>query len=184
MEFFKKRREIFFISAAILFIVITTILIRSSRENQPNDKIEIIDADINADGQLLFIDISGAILSPGLYKMPAGSRTGDVITKAGGFLPDADKSWISHFLNQARILKDQEKIYIPFEEEEKDVGDVRLININAASSEELENLDGIGPSTAEKIINGRPYNSVDELTGRKIISASLFEKIRTEIEIR
>lgn len=59
----------------------------------------------------------------------------------------------------------------------------RLININSASKEELESLVGIGPKYAQKIIEQRPYSNINELTDRKIIPVSTFNKIKDKIII-
>jgi competence protein ComEA len=58
-----------------------------------------------------------------------------------------------------------------------------LISINSASSTELESLPGIGPVSAGKIIDNRPYGSMDELISKKAIGKSVFQKIKTLISL-
>ena len=58
-----------------------------------------------------------------------------------------------------------------------------LININTSSQSQLEILPGIGPVTAQKIILGRPYGSVDELLGKKIVGTKVFDQIKERISV-
>jgi len=54
-------------------------------------------------------------------------------------------------------------------------------DINTATAEELQKLDGIGPAYAQKIITGRPYKGKDELVQRKIIPQATYDKIKGSI---
>ena len=58
------------------------------------------------------------------------------------------------------------------------------VDINGASTDELESVKGIGAATAKKIIEGRPYKSKDELVSRKIVSQSQYDKIKDQIVAR
>lgn len=59
----------------------------------------------------------------------------------------------------------------------------RLVSINFASASELESLHGIGPATAKKIIDGRPYTSIEELVTKKIVGKKTFENIRPYVSL-
>ena len=63
------------------------------------------------------------------------------------------------------------------------LGNTDLININNASESELDSLPGIGKVTAQKIISGRPYQTIKELKTRKIVGNSTFEKIKNLISV-
>ena len=139
----------------------------------------------------IVVDISGAVEQPGVYTMPYDSRIDNVLITAGGLAPKADRKYISRYINLAQRVIDGMKIYIPFENDNfisqssQEAGGVvkvsRLININLASSSELDSLPGIGTVTAGKIIAGRPYQNITELTSRSIVTKSVFDKIKDKI---
>lgn len=136
-------------------------------------------------------DIEGAVVKPGVYELAFGSRISDLLIIAGGLAEDADREWITKNLNQAGKVLDGGKMYIPRIDEVRsgklEVGTgsgtggesgMALIKINSASLSELDTLPGVGAVTAQKIIDGRPYQTIEELLSRKIIGKSVFEKIK------
>lgn len=58
-----------------------------------------------------------------------------------------------------------------------------LVDVNSATQKELEDLPGIGPVTAGKIIAGRPYQSVEELLVKKAVGRALYEKINSQLTV-
>lgn len=144
----------------------------------------------NKSSQKIVVDIEGAVVNPGVYTLDAQSRVKDVLVLAGGLSSQADRQWVEKNINLASKLTDGAKIYIPRAGE---VGSARLqgsgsfssglININSASPSQLDSLPGIGPVTAQKIIDNRPYASIDELLAKKIVSAKTFEKIKEKISV-
>lgn len=62
------------------------------------------------------VDISGAVVTPGVYKLNFGSRIDDLIIVSGGLAENADKNWIDKNLNRAAKLVDGQKVYIPFQQ--------------------------------------------------------------------
>jgi competence protein ComEA len=134
----------------------------------------------------ILIDVAGAVAIPGVYQLPTGSRVDLAIKVAGGLTEEVDWEYIARNINLVATLTDGAKIYIPRVGEETSAVSTQttgLIKINTASSSELETLSGIGPKTAEKIINGRPYQTIDELLTRKIVGQSVFEKIKDEVSV-
>ncbi len=111
------------------------------------------------------IYITGCVKQEGLYTFGRTVRLNDVINAAGGLKDEADLEKI----NLARVVKDGEKINIQPKTEEKlesdytDVYDDR-INLNTATKEELMKLDGIGESTAEKILKYIEENGIYDIT--------------------
>ena len=137
------------------------------------------------------VDVEGAVVKPGVYKLKEESRTQDALVAAGGMSEEADREKVAKSLNLASKIADGAKIYIPFigesdvpsgsSESTQAEGNSESININDASSEELESLPGIGEVTAAKIIDNRPYGSIEELLEKKIVGNSTFEKIKDKI---
>ena len=117
------------------------------------------------------VAISGAIKTSGVYELPWGSRLEDLITAADGLRYDAE----STLINPAELLDDSSNIFIPYITVYKGEG---LISINSATQTELESLPGIGPSTASKIISGRPYNNLEDLLEVSGIGEKTLERLR------
>lgn len=127
------------------------------------------------------VDAAGAVVHPGLYRLPAGSRVADLVDAAGGLTAEADLDR----LNLAAPLEDGHRIYVPrVGEPEPPVvddsgpgsgGDATgtgptpddPVDLNTATLADLDELPGIGPATAEAIIHYRddhgPFSTVDQL---------------------
>ena len=148
----------------------------------------------------IFIDLSGSIEKSDVYEISSGARLKDVLILAGGLSEDADRQYFAKNYNLARILKDQEKIYIPSQEETSGrevtlnqnafsdsslniLGASEKVNINTGSLEQLDTLPGIGEVTAKKIILVRPYESINDLLNKKAVGKSVFEKIKDLITL-
>lgn len=131
------------------------------------------------------VDVEGAVINPGVYSLISNSRAKDALIAAGGLSSQADRDWVSKNLNLALKLSDSAKIYIPkIGESANPIGQISqigLININTASASDLDGLPGVGPATAQKIIDRRPYSSINDLLSKKIVKSSVFEKIKDKI---
>lgn len=147
-----------------------------------------------AEAKTILVDIEGAVEKPGLFKLPQESRIQDSLVAAGGLSAQADRDYIAKNLNLATKLTDGAKIYFPFLGEAVNNATVlntssegivvgALININTASESQLDSLPGIGPVTAQKIIAGRPYGSVDEILSKKIVGAKVFDQIKEKVSV-
>jgi competence protein ComEA len=118
------------------------------------------------------VDVAGRVRHPGIVTLPSGSRVHDAIRKAGGVRPGTKLT----SLNLARVLVDGEQVVVgqpvPTGTVPSAVGSTPgppggLVNINAAGLGELDTLPGVGPVTAQKILDWRgahgAFSSVDEL---------------------
>lgn len=127
-----------------------------------------------AAAKLLVVDVAGAVRRPGLYRLRAGSRIDDAIAAAGGPKAKAQLDTV----NLAAPVADGEQVVVPG----SGAGGVAAasppaagsspsapLDLNSATLEQLENLPGIGPVTAQKILDYRQqhgaFHSVDELQG-------------------
>lgn len=140
-----------------------------------------------------YVDISGEVISPGIYEVDDETRLFELIELAGGLKENADIDSI----NQAEFVTDGQKIIIPSllpdednnpPSEQNTVSGTQnsRININTASREELKQLSGIGDVIADRIIEYRSSNrfmKIEEIKNVKGIGDSIFEKIKGQITI-
>lgn len=169
-------------------------------------KIEIIDASPSAtvaNGDLK-VEVSGEVNNPAVYSLPFNSRVDDAIAMAGGLTDNANLEWIEKNINKAAKLLDGQKIYIPSVDEQTSALSANsswqglglnldtlgtnssgnlMININSASQSQLEELWGIGPVTAQKIIEQRPYSEPSELLSKKIVKQNVYDAIKDQISV-
>jgi len=141
----------------------------------------------------IVIDIEGAVIKPGTYHLTENSRVQDALTAAGGVSANADKDFVEKKVNLAAKLTDGQKIYIPRQGDTTAVSAVdqtqlstdqtTLININDATADQLDALKGVGPVTAQKIIEGRPYAAVQDLLDKKIVSSKVFAEIKDMVSV-
>ena len=155
------------------------------------------------------VHVSGAVLEPGLYDLPAGSRADSAIAAAGGFTEQADSGRV----NLARKLKDGMQVYVPLGKQFRtkaartaasqggitgeSMGSgaayrgsstvAASVNINTASAAELEALPGIGPAMANRIIaqrSVRPFAKVEDLLLVRGIGPAKLAKLRPLVRVR
>lgn len=137
------------------------------------------------------VHVAGAVASPGVQRLPPGARVIDAVEAAGGADADADMAR----LNLAALLVDAEQIYVPRVGEQPplplatgdaggpggDAADDR-VNINQAAADALEELPGVGPVTAQAIVDHRdehgPFGSVDQLMDVRGIGEAKLEQLR------
>jgi competence protein ComEA len=143
----------------------------------------------------IYVDVSGAVVEPGVYELFKGNRVEDALVRAGGFLPEADKAYVTKHINRAQLLTDGSKIYIPIQGETDTQpqasaakasvpGEVigitstnsSSVNMNSASQSDLESLWGIGAARAQEIIANRPYTSLEELKSKANIPQNVLDR--------
>lgn len=139
----------------------------------------------------IYVHIEGCVQSPGLIEAKEGIRLYELIELAGGNTEEADLSKI----NLASIVSDSQKIYIPSidikqgdsNNQNISTSENKFININNASGDELQTLEGIGPSIANRIIEYRKkngyFNSIEDIMKVEGIGPSKYEKIKENITI-
>lgn len=165
----------------------TTPIITDNMQTQTQDKQE---------DTTITVYVSGEVNSPGLVELPIDSRIADAIKACGDFTPLADKAKI----NLAQKLTDGMQIQVsskaPVINSNEQVNDTNsnspnnnsssnLININTATKEDLDTLPGIGPATAQKIIDYRQehgnFSSIEDIKNVKGIGEAKFSKMQDKI---
>jgi len=140
--------------------------------------------------QTLMVDVAGAVVNPGVYSLPLNARVVEAIKAAGGLTKGADTSDI----NQARILKDGEQIYVYPAALSGNGGVTRPairkngpIMINRATVKDFESLDGIGPVLANRIVSYRksngPFIAIEDLLKVPGIGQSKFAQFKEKLRV-
>ena len=131
---------------------------------------------------MLIVYVSGAVATPGVYAVPDGSRIETAVQAAGGLIPGADKSNI----NLATLLTDGQQINVPGVVETSHVN-VGRVNINTATVTDLDGLPGIGPTTAQAIVDYRlqngPFQVIQDIQKVQGVGPATFENIKNFINV-
>jgi competence protein ComEA len=161
----------------------------------------------------LVVQVDGAVVNPGVYELPMGSRVRDAVKAAGGFTAEASEQ----ALNQVALLQSGQRVDVPAKTPTPKPTATRSpssiprstqpggqpspspsavseatptpgpININTASLEELDSLPDIGPVTAQKIIEYRqangPFTQIEDILKVTGIGPAKFEKIKDKITV-
>lgn len=195
----EKKKIIGSIVILIVFFVFLVVgyFISRPKVHSPNENDIFVDSQSveKQETKTITVCIEGEVKSPGVYKLKLGSIAEELVNKAGGFTESADRNTK---LNLAKKLKDEDFIYI---ERKLDSTNSSLktgsssgtkgsdkININTATLEELDKVSGIGPVTAQKIIDYREkngyYNSLEDLKKIGGIGDKTLNKFRDKVDIR
>jgi competence protein ComEA len=135
---------------------------------------------------VLVVDVAGAVRRPGLYRLPSGSRIADAVARAGGMSRQAAAASV----NLAAPLADGEQVLVPslaggaagVATAAGAASPSAPVDLNSATVEQLDALPGIGPVTAQKIVDYRtehgPFTSVDDLDAIPGIGPARIENLR------
>jgi competence protein ComEA len=147
------------IALAGVVAVASLVLVAVNRPEPPSGEFSVsADESVNeVIEQFLYVHVVGEVQSPGMYQLPIGARLVDAVFAAGGLTEDADNASV----NLARELTDGEQIIvfsISQEGQSPGTNSSGLISLNRAGDKELEELPGIGPALAGRIIAWREAN--------------------------
>ncbi|EGD52586.1 competence protein ComEA helix-hairpin-helix repeat protein [Thermoanaerobacter ethanolicus JW 200] len=163
-------------------------VVNASNESVPVERI--VESEEKKEKPLeIKVYVTGLVKNPGVYTMKEGERIIDAINKAGGPLEEADLTNI----NLAQKVKDEQMIIVPKKGETNNISPTSTIqknekiNINTATKEELQTLPGIGPVTAERIIEFREnkgsFKKIEDIMNVPRIGPKMFEQIKDKITV-
>lgn len=165
--------------------------IKTSTEKS-DSKEAIKDDEKPKENEMIFVDVSGCVVRPGVYQLPRGSRLFEAIELAGGLTEDGDVRSI----NRARTLSDEEVILVLSRTEYENraealksegKGDER-VELNSAGAEALERLSGVGPAMAQRILEYRnvhgPFRRIEDLLNVSGIGEKTFERLKDSIYVK
>ena len=125
--------------------------VKISKPSEPSEQSTSIES------PKIYVHVAGSVKSPGIYQLDSGTRVYDAVLAAGGFTDKANQASV----NMARALNDGEQLVVSSES----TGAVyegalssTLISLNQASSSQLEDLPGVGPALAGRIVDWRTAN--------------------------
>jgi competence protein ComEA len=171
------RRLAAWAAAALILVALSAWYLARSRpaaDAAPPVAAAIAVKDDGAEEGRVIVDVAGAVKRPGVYRLSATQRVEDALKRAGGPARRADLSQI----NRAAKLEDGRQILVPLRPSKSaptalpagaatPAAPSQPLNLNTATLEQLDTLDGVGPTTAQKIIDYRTehggFSSVDEL---------------------
>lgn len=187
VEYLKK----YYLYVIISFLLIFSVILFFTKREVDNvdfDPLNVENVQEIKD-EFIYIDIKGAVMNPDVYKVERGTRLFQLVSKAGGLMSDANQNAV----NFSIILHDEDVIYIPniseeysdiFSDEKKEVTDEK-ININTATLEELQSITGVGPATAQAIVDYRDENglfgTIEDIVNVPGIGDATFNEIKDTI---
>lgn len=189
-----EKYKMHFITLMIIILSIISIIVQAlDRKNT----MQINDKNIIAKENKIAVYITGEVKKPGVYYLDEGARLNQLLDICGGVTQEADIEQI----NLAQKLVDSDKINIPLKQKDKITEEIEdnenednvkndvekdKVNINTATKEELMTLDGIGETTANKIITYRRtkrFLEIEDLMNVSGIGEAKFSKIKDSITV-
>jgi competence protein ComEA len=170
---FDARKKNALKAGILVAVIIISIIISLVYYNHGTDAT---DQDASEEA-LIGVHVKGAVAQSGYYEVPYGTRVKDLVDIAGGFDGNVDYDGV----NLAEYVNDGDEIYFPY----KGSAESRALNLNSADADSLQKLDGIGETTAQKIIEYRNshggFKSVLEL--KEIVGESKYEALRENVYV-
>jgi competence protein ComEA len=186
-EFLKQ--HVYIILGVLCIAAMGVLFLTSARRPAEREGGELLaSAGVQAEAPgYVVVHILGEVHTPGVFTLPADARVVDAVERAGGHTQNADLTRI----NLAVPLQDAMQIIVPALGEHSDAPpaqDDGLINLNIATSAQLQTLPGVGPARAQSIIDYREavggFTRVDELLNISGIGNATLENLRPLVVVR
>ncbi len=202
LEFLKEKKvlcAVSFLSLSLGAIFSFCILEVTAEESYTCPLVNSEVDEVEAEAELFIVDVKGAVVNPGVYRVQKGTIIQDVLTLAGGITKQADTSnlnlskkvsneMVITVFTKEEIEKEKlEKEPIQEQEASETLGQTTLVSLNTGTLEELTTLKGIGEAKAKIIIEYREkcgkFKKKEELKNIKGIGEAIYEKIKDYITI-
>jgi competence protein ComEA len=187
----------YFIIAGVVLCTILGIIVYNSITNSEETEYESVEKNesenitiTKEDKNKIKVHISGEVINPGVIEIEEGSRIIDAVNMSGGLTEEADLTRI----NLAYILDDAMKVHIPNINDEQieltnnENQTKTMVNINTATAEELQKINGIGSSIAQKIVQYRKehgkFTAIEELKNVGGIGESKYDSIKDNVYVK
>lgn len=190
-----KEQKLILLSLVASIVVGLGVMVGRQYIGQNNQSIEIeTPKEAVAVNDCILVHINGAVKREGVYRLKNGDRLIEAVNQAGGVTGTADLS----SLNLAEILKDGQKVIVPqrqpVEEPELETPSRRVearakgkVNLNTADEKILDALPGVGPQTAQAIVQYRrdkgPFTSPEQLKQLPRFGKAKYERLKDKITI-
>ena len=200
-RFLREHKEVLKKAGIVVLVIVLGLVVsmfKNGGQEEANAQAEEATVSTEETAAMIYVDVGGEVKDPSVVELPDGSRVTDAITAAGGLTEKADLTDI----NRAAFVSDGEKIYIPSQVSELEDDGLSVgegggggtakssdgrININTADSTQLQELTGVGPATAEKIIDYRKQNgrfqSIEDIKNVSGIGDKTYEKLKDHIKV-
>ena len=200
-RFLREHKEVLKKAGIVVLVIVLGLVVsifKNGGQEEANAQAEEATVSTEETAAMIYVDVGGEVKNPSVVELPDGSRVTDAITAAGGLTEQADLTDI----NRAAFVSDGEKIYIPSQVSELEDDGLSVgegggggtakssdgrININTADSTQLQELTGVGPATAEKIIDYRKQNgrfqSIEDIKNVSGIGDKTYEKLKEHIKV-
>jgi competence protein ComEA len=180
-----SRRHVLVLALALLVVLAVAgkRLAGAGATQPPRPAAAPLPVAVGASRERLVVHVAGAVRRPGLYRLREGARIADAVARAGGAARRAELSAV----NLAAPLVDGAQVLVPHRGSQHDSagGDAAPsapVSLGSATVEQLDQLPGVGPVTAQKIVDYRtehgPFRSVDDLDAIPGIGPARLEQIR------
>lgn len=193
----RRRLAMTLVGGLVLVVLVSIVVAMSSggvaHETPPVLPMAVASESSSAAEASIVVSVVGRVARPGLVTLPEGARVADALREVGGPIPDADLGG----LNLARRLADGEQIYVgiptPLGAEPAPVGSgppgvADKVDLNTATLAGLDTLPGVGPVTAQRIVDWRTkhgrFDSVEQLREIDGIGPSRFDRLKDLVVTR
>jgi competence protein ComEA len=171
--------------AVVAALVAGAVLLRGRPSEQPLAVPEVVGAAASGGPQLV-VDVEGKVRHPGLVRLPEGARVDDALRAAGGVLPGVSTAG----LNLAQKVTDGQQVLVGLTPVGAPAGGAAsggLLDLNLATVDQLDDLPGIGPVLAQRIVDWRTehgrFASVDQLQEVSGIGSSKYSSLKSKVRV-